>query len=191
MRSKTILVKKRFGEETLSVQEFIRPNTYMVAEWADAIWSQSAGVKDYIHRLHRSVLYDIHSPTASPARQDWHGMRAYFDHGSDTPLISLQANDFWAYPSETLTNKVGDCDDKCILLVSGLRRRMKNAWCTVGTYQGIGHMWVLVGNHTLLETMSQYRSMGREQPPYEPMFRFNDLGVTVLKRLQNTPLERR
>lgn len=188
MNGQTIVVKKRLGAETLDVREFIRPSTYMVIQYADALWRRSRTPSDFIAKAYQYVVEDIHTPTGDLLTRDWHAMYAYHDSGSTTPLVFVQTNDFWAFPSETMNFKIGDCDDKCILLASILRRYLsdKQVWCTVGTFQGVGHMWVVVGNR-VLETTAK-RPFERESAPYDPMFRFNDNRVIVLRDLQDTPL---
>ena len=184
----TILVKKRFGNEELGVQEFIRPNTHMVAKLADSFWSRSRTLNDYIERCWRFVLNGIHTPTGDLLTRDWHAMYAFHDKGSSTPLAFYQANDFWAFPSETLTTKIGDCDDKSILLVSLLRRYNVWAYATVGTFQGAGHMWVVAGRRNKVLETTAPRPIEPEATPYVPMFRFNERQVIQLRRLENTPL---
>lgn len=188
MSDRTITVKKRFGEEVLDVREFIRPSSYMVAQYADRVWRRTRSLPDFVRHVYGYVSHDIHMPTGNLLTLDWHQLNAFHDAGSSSPLITLQANDFWAFPSETMTQKIGDCDDKCILLTSILRRYIKDSrvFCTVGTLNGMGHMWVTVDGRVLETTAN--RPPSPEVKPYDPMFRFNDNKVIVLRALVDTPL---
>ena len=62
----------------------------------------------------------------------------------------LEIGDFWATPSELLSKRYGDCDDKGILLASLLRNyySAEEVFCAFGTWQQNGkpggHLWVVM-----------------------------------------------
>lgn len=189
---KTITVRKRFGPELLDVREFIRPNAIMVARHADMLRRRSRNVPQYIDLCLNYVVRQIALPTGSLLTRDWHQLYAYRNADQPTPVLSYSANDFWNYPGETMAWRVGDCDDKSILLCSLLRRHLgaNAAYCTVGTYRGAGHMWVTIwrgGSPAVLETTRRVDPVP-EVAPYSAMFRFNDRRTIILRELQDTPL---
>ena len=185
---RTVAVQKRFGRETLDVREFIRPTSYMVAEVSDRLWRRTRSIQMFVQKAYAFILTEVRTPTGNLVTRDWHQLNAFHDEGSARPLVTEQANDFWAFPSETLTQRIGDCDDKCILLTSMLRRYIgaNRVFCTVGALNGVGHMWVTVDGR-VLETTAE-RPPVQEGPPYDPMFRFNDNHTVVLRALTDLPL---
>ncbi len=74
---------------------------------------------------------------------------------------STEIGDYWSYPSESLTNRAGDCDCLSILLCSILRNYMppENVYCAFGLWtiggKASGHMWVITegegGDDRILE----------------------------------------
>ncbi len=172
MQGRTVIAEKRFGEERLDVREFIRPDSYMAQEMSKLIQSQSTGPIDYVRKCWIFTVEGIKYPKGSHATNDWHMMRAY--HG---PKIRYSVNDFWNFPSETLRDRVGDCDDKAILLCSLLRATAhgRQAYVTVGTHRGHGHMWVtLLGKDAFVLETTRPSPVQVEAPLYVPWFRFND-----------------
>jgi transglutaminase-like putative cysteine protease len=49
--------------------------------------------------------------------------------------------DYWCPPSTTFARGGGDCDDLAILACS-MMRVTSAAWLVVGTWNGVGHVWV-------------------------------------------------
>lgn len=68
--------------------------------------------------------------------------------------------EYWAFPSETLQRKLGDCEDTSFLLASLLlasRIPNRNVRVVLGSYDYVGHAWVEVlteGGWYILESTS-------------------------------------
>jgi len=106
------------------------------------------------------------------------------------PARSYTQYDFWNFPSETLRDGIGDCEDTSILLCSILRNMLSSdeVFVTVGLFADYGHAWVTVINEkgqplTLETTGSNVITFDEsllENLPYQPIFRFNDEKVIEL-----------
>lgn len=183
MNEQTILVNKRFGE-VLDAREYIQPNSYPVQQVANFLWAQGPSAHPYLERAWKFVVRDIAYPPGSHETQDWHRMVAYRQGIFRQPMIRHEAWDFWNYPSETLRDRIGDCDDKSILLVSLLRARTPEirSYVTVGTLRGAGHMWVTIlsgSEPVVLETTTDSPPL-REEAPYEAWYRFTERDTIIL-----------
>jgi len=106
--------------------------------------------------------------------------------------ITYVTDEYWSFPSETMRDKMGNCHDRAILLVSIARAKWPGMpiYVTIGNLKGYGgHAWVTIdrgGRWELIETTfppEQVRAMrGKvmyEMPPYFPQVRFNDKDVIV------------
>jgi len=104
------------------------------------------------------------------------------------PARCDETNDFWQFPSETVSLGMGDCEDMSFLLCSILRHRLgpDEAYVTLGTFQGFGHAWVTIDGPMplLLETTLDDipRESLYEDGPYRPVLRFNDQNVVEIDR---------
>ena len=181
-------VAKRFGGEVLDVREFIRPETYMVAELAGSrCWSGPEEVWAW-------VLHNVKYPWGPFDRQDRHVLLAYLEEQSCAFLepkrcrarLIYEADDFWELPSEVLRDRTADCDGKSYLLTSLLRRIWPDlpAYATVGYFEGYGHVWVALwrdGAWYVMETTLERvpAVIPVERAPYRPLFRFNERDVLV------------
>jgi len=189
----TVIVNKRFGE-WVDVRDFIRPNDPMVADVVDARsdWT--------VESLWDWVLENIRYPAGSFFTLDYHSMVA-FHRG--IPLIGwlLGARryatvDFWNFPGETLRDRMGDCEDSAVLLVSMIRRAFPSLdpYVSVGYFcpdgcvggPGFGHVWVSLlenGRWRVLDTTLPARPElpVYEEPegPYRAIFRFSSESVLI------------
>lgn len=94
-------------------------------------------------------------------------------------LIERSSEEFFQFPSETLTWGYGDCDDTSILLCALLRgygigpERVK---VVVGEIPQGGHCWVALDGHILETTLSSAPNPAwRNYPEYVPAWSFNDI----------------
>ncbi len=85
--------------------------------------------------------------------------------------------EFWLTPSETLKG-YGDCEDTSILLTS-LLRNFTNAHVALGTFQGLGHAWV-VKDGQIYETTYTFARPVPDPEDYKTFAIFNDLEVVEL-----------
>lgn len=185
----SIVVKKRFGNEWTDVREFIRPNDFMVSQLVDskAAWT--------IPEVWGWVLKNISYPYGALGGQpDRHHHAAY--GMASLPIIGnlfasrkYKASDYWSFPSETLRDMMGDCEDSSFLLTSMLRRIDPGmaAYSTVGYFEDFGHVWTSVerqGEWLILDTtlteVPQMIPTERSRPIYKPLFRFNDKDIVVV-----------
>ena len=186
----TLVVHKRWGDESEDVREFVRPDAWAVWQQAEILNRGNPPLVEYLHRCLNFVRTGIRLAPGPATTMDWHRMQAYGNPFA--PILRYSENDFWNYPSETLDQKIGDCDDKSILLVSLLRRRYraKDVFCSVGLLGDVGHMWVsLVGTRNLhvVETTTE-QPLFLEVPPYSAYYRFNDKEVMLTKPQSEIPM---
>jgi len=86
--------------------------------------------------------------------------------------------EFWQTPSETLRG-YGDCEDSSILLTS-LLRNFTNGYVVLGSYQGLGHAWVVNEEGEILEaTYTQARHVP-DAEDYCPYVYFDEQQVIEL-----------
>jgi hypothetical protein len=180
---KRVLVHKRFGREQNDVREFIRPHSPMVEKLGLAIERSSDSPREYLRRCHAFVCFRIAFPPGGASHQDWRAMEAF--RFGRRPGLRYETTEYWAYPSETLVTRMGDCDDKSILLTSLLRRKFPAhaVHSTVGKLGTTWHMWTTVtdkGQVLIFET-TRWQTPRKESTPYVPYFRFNDTDVQVLR----------
>lgn len=190
LAEKIIVVRKRYGNEQLDVREFVRPTSYMAWQQSEKLWRASRDKADFARRCLDYVVHQVKYPPGPPESHDWHAMYAH--KGTGRMLVHHEAEDFWNFPSETLRDMIGDCDDKAILLTSLLRRAfsLRQVYCTVGVMNGIGHMWgtiVYPNSLLVLETTRPVPPL-METAPYQPIFRFNDRMVVMIRSLNDIPL---
>ena len=173
-----LVVTKRYGNEQLDIREFIRPDTYMVRTLVARLPADPDA-------FYRWVVANIAYPFGDDATLDLHQECRYLRPDGQWRVCE-QTDDFWNLPSETLADRVGDCDDKSFLLVSMLRHLLgpDQVFATVGYWNGFGHVWVTVrteaGWRVYETTLDQAPSpvpFVSEQPPYVPILRFNDVQV--------------
>lgn len=177
-----LVVKKRYGGERLDIREFIRPDSFMVQE---LVASLPPDPDTYYAWVVRHIAY----PFGDEAVLDLHQECRYVTRTGRWQICE-QTDDFWSYPSETLADRVGDCDDKSFLLVSMLRHLYgpDQVFATVGYWQGFGHVWVVLAlpegwrvYETTLERVPNPIPHVVERPPYDPLLRFNDLAVVTVR----------
>lgn len=121
-------------------------------------------------------------------------------HNTIIPALTYETLDFWNFPSETLRDGIGDCEDTAILLCSILRNMLSEdeVFVTGGLFKGFGHAWVTiinnVGEPIILETTGNNVVMVDtsliENLPYEPIIRFNDKNVIEIRKDTNIVLSR-
>lgn len=171
-----ICVTKRYGQDELDVREFIRPHTLMVRR----LMRQLSGLTE--RQLWAWVVQHIQYPWGNSLEEDFHQEARYVTRDGRFRFVN-QTRDFWNYPSETLRDREGDCDDSAILLTSMLRYKLSanDVFCTIGTYATYGHMWVSVKRpwgwevfETTMPRMLGKNQYIREEGPYKPIIRFND-----------------
>lgn len=187
MAQQTVLVHKRWGDEELDVREFVRPESYPVYQLSAHL--DNPNLANFIENCRQYAVNTVRMAPGDPNIADWHRMQAYGRWGA---VLSYYETDFWNYPSETITQGIGDCDDKSILLVSLLRRRVSSndVYCTIGKLADLGHMWVSVrirGQWYTIETTVDM-PIRPESHPYYPYFRFNDKQVDIARPLSEIPM---
>ncbi len=64
--------------------------------------------------------------------------------------------EFWQFPSETLAQGEGDCEDSSLLLCS-LLQNATDAYVVLGNYQDYGHAWCQLGGQILETTYTSAR----------------------------------
>lgn len=170
-----ILVKARFGDELLDIREFIRPNSYAVQKaWANLQDKSIFGAWDFVCR---EIAYPI---TAHGVYDDTHVLSAFIY--TDIPFfgnfyrVNKSTQDFWEFPSETLTFKIADCEGTSILLCSMLRQILneQEVCVAIGQVQGYGHAWVEARGQILETTLSAATDKTPSASVYMPVARFND-----------------
>ncbi len=83
--------------------------------------------------------------------------------------------EYWQFPRETLSRRLGDCEDTSILLAS-LLRNFTDAQVALGEYQGYGHAWVLHEGEILETTYSSARRIS-DPANYIPYAYFDDRDI--------------
>ena len=169
-----VRVRKRYGGEWLDIREFVRPQTLMVRDLARSLPQDLAAVWGWVVR-------NVRYPLGSDDILDLHQEGRYLTDSGDW-LMQDETDEFWEYPSEVLRDRVADCEGTSALLVSLGRHFMgpEEIYCTVGTWNGFGHVWVSVPRQwgwEVLETTLDFLPRVRpveEQEPYRPILRFND-----------------
>lgn len=183
-----IIVKKRFGAEWTDIREFVRPNDYMVAMLVDSkpTWT--------ILEMWEWVVKNIKYPFGVFSGPDRHHYAAYGWAGLPVlgPLLAsrkLKTSDYWSFPSETLRDGMGDCEDSAFLLVSMLRRAGPSlpTYATIGFFQEFGHVWVSVWYQgqwlildTTIEDIPPLIPTEQTRPAYDPLFRFNEQDIIIV-----------
>lgn len=175
-----MIAQFRFPGEIHYLQEFVRPEGYMVQE----VCRQYGGLppEEQVFQLWDYVCREIDYPlTAKGEYTDYHRMDAFLV--VDIPLfgprfrVSQSSEEFFQFPAETLSWKIGDCDCTSVLLASLLRNVLpaKRVQVAIGTFRGYGHAWVTV-DQLILETT--LRAATGVQPEldgaYRPLYLFND-----------------
>lgn len=245
-------VQKRFGNETVDIREFIRPNSIGV----QSIFNEykDLNIIDFINYTWDWVLTNISYPLFTENTleiSDRHVLEAYVNplnmgktirnvlvsgtvsgiarkmltgnlYGSlfkiardafignglliliesalnntiqnISPLLKYETLDFWNYPSETIRDMVGDCEDTSFLLTSILRNKLSenDVYATVGTFDGFGHSWVTIRNifneDKILETTGdnvlEVFQSDNINSPYKPIIHFNDKQVLIIDKDQ-------
>lgn len=182
-----ITVRRRYGHEELDVREFVRPSTPMVQTLVRSIGRRPA--RDYW----RWVVQHIRYPLGDQANEDTHREQRYI--GPNGPLFDQITDDFWSYPSETLRDRVGDCEDRAFLLVSLLRHILppERVYVAIGLFRGMGHAWVMVNERGIWEVFETTLTADAipvasqiitEAPDYYAHFWFNDVATHVITGTQ-------
>ena len=105
-------------------------------------------------------------------------IRACQDFVHSFPAYRREIGDYWSTPNETMEREYGDCDCKAILLCSLLRNFYfaDEVFCAFGTWNGGGHMWVLLeketGGDRIIESTAPSSAIVRGH--YDMMAMFND-----------------
>lgn len=131
---------KRFKGEKYDLREFVQPNTLMVKELAEELGDPL--------ECYRHVVEEVDYPFR-PSWPSWtmifSDFHILFRH-PPRPKLSINFLDFWKFPSETLRDYIGDCEDCAFLCASLLRALGERAYAVIG-YMMIddtryGHAWV-------------------------------------------------
>jgi len=80
--------------------------------------------------------------------------------------------EFFQFPSETLTRRLGDCEDSSNLLTS-LLRNFTSCYTVLGIYQGYGHAWC-EHDGVVMETTYTYARPVPDPQNYSPYIYFNE-----------------
>lgn len=167
-------VRKRFGEEEWDIRQFVQPSAPAVVRIASSLPADR-----FVEAAWEWVLNNIKYPPGPLDVADRHYREAFVRPGTNRPLISETAYDFWSFPAETVACGYGDCEDASFVLASILRNRLPETevFVTVGQFGGMGHAWVtvrdLVLETTPLPGVKRYTA-SPERHPYIPLLRFND-----------------
>ena len=189
MSLKRLVVRKRFGDEWVDVRDFIRPNDFMVEQVLQGRpgWT--------VEELWQWVIDNIKYPAGDTFILDHHTLLAYHPAGGPIGMLIpsrfYSTVDFWSYPSETLRNRVGDCEDSSFLLTSMIRRQFPDlpAYSTVGLFEDYGHVWTAIKSadgwrvlDTTLGRLPQIVPIESLTGKYSPLFRFNEKEVLIEAR---------
>jgi len=91
-----------------------------------------------------------------------------------------EVREMWQFPSETIARELGDCEDTAFLLTSLMRAGgAPNCHVALGSYQGYGHAWSVIGGQILETTYTSARPVPDPQD-YCPYACFNDQEVVEL-----------
>ncbi|MEM2618759.1 MAG: transglutaminase-like domain-containing protein [Candidatus Hadarchaeales archaeon] len=180
---------KRFKGEAYDIREFIQPNTLMVKELAEKLKTPEACYRWVVEEI--NYPYRPNWPSWTMIFSDFHSL---FRH-PPRPKWSFNFMDYWKFPSETIRDKIGDCEDSSFLLASLLRSLGEESYAVLGyvviNEMRYGHAWVewKKGNRWyLLE--STYDSPPDSIPPtndlywkvYFPEIRFNEEKVEIIEK---------
>jgi transglutaminase-like putative cysteine protease len=176
-----MIVSKRYPGERHYITEFVQPGTASVVELAARIANMPG---DFAMNCLRWVKQRIQYPSGPGGTEcvDWHyyeAFRVFDEDGQRKVLAQRWATDFWQFPAETLSLKMGDCEDGSILLCSLLRTRVseEDVFVTVGRHQWEGHAWVTYLGNVLETSPCGGDGLYKEVYPYAPNYRFNDILV--------------
>lgn len=180
-------INVRWGE-LLEPQDLIRIDS-VVREVADTF--RGLPEDEAVFSLWDYVCRKIRYPDSPPGLEpDTHVLQA-FPHG-DLPFFGVQYRiekrnpEFWQYPSETLSWRVkdteerfGNCEDTAICLCSLVRAYgigPGRAWVVVGEIPPGRHAWFEFDGHILETTLSSAPNPAwRTYSDYSPAWRFNDV----------------
>jgi len=196
----TISLSPRFEGEVYDIREFVNPRTYLVKKLANDLKAPNEEL--HVWNMFKFVVENIKYPWKAGVPEalmlfcDTH---ALFRHPF-TPKLSICLLDFWKFPTETLRDGVGDCEDTTFLLASLLRVYKYKAYAVLGyvVIEGVlyGHAWVLYQHpsydwiilETTLDSLEPYKDWEgyvevEEQIKeiYRPEIMFNEEEVTVLR----------
>lgn len=179
------IVRKRYGGEPLDITQFVRLHDPLVDQIMANLRHDALSCWDWVCR---NIVY----PTGE--FPDRHVLHAFTKRGlfGESSLLTFVDMDLWHFPNETLFMGVGDCEDSSILLCAMLRHFLSPAevYTAVGTYEGLGHSWVvtLLGGipYVLEATRKRARPSLTQDPegyPYDAALWFNDVNVIELKEI--------
>lgn len=174
-----MIVQKRYQGEKHYIEEFVQPRNASVVELSQQIARQPG---NYAENCLKWVRSNIEYPLGQKGNMeyvDWHyseAFRVVSASGEVYPLEQRWASEFWQFPAETISLRVGDCDCLAILLCSLIRSHEPQANCfvTVGQYAGMGHAWVSYNGIVLEPSSSNGTGIYAESYPYISSYRFND-----------------
>lgn len=182
-----VVVRKRCGDEWLDARQFIRPGDWMLQQvMGELRRSGKATARGCWDWVVRNIAY----PPGPTWSQDSHVEIRYHSVWPFPRFVQV-TNDFWSYPSETLRDRMEDCDGRSILLCSMLRSIGVPAYFTVGMFRGrhtFGHTWVTIKHgdrQALLETTLRRIPPPNvslmEGGPYEPWWRCDERSCEVVR----------
>lgn len=170
-----MLLSKRYPGEIYDPREFVRPESYMVRMTAARLHGTTD--RQFVESAWAFVANDIEYPSGQ-VEPDRHEEAFTLASGR---VIRRASTDFWQFPTETLALRIGDCEDKAILLCSILRTRLPPEECcvAVGRYRDMGHSWVMLPGRwggIYLETVLEpgFYSASQLVSPYSMDWWFND-----------------
>ena len=171
-----MIVAKRYQGEKHFLTEFVQPNTASVITLLGRIQKMPG---DFAANCLNWVRSNIEYPNGNAECVDWHYYEAFRikgPNGQREVLRTKWATDFWQFPAETMSLKMGDCEDGSILLCSLLRHEYseQDVFVTIGRFENMGHAWVTLQGQVFETSPCGGGGIYEEKYPYVAYYRFND-----------------
>jgi hypothetical protein len=99
-----------------------------------------------------------------------------FDFVCRNTRYQSDIGEFWKFPSETLRDGAGDCEDSTFAFVSLAQNFDPDVWAILGDYMGFGHAWA-TRNGVLYETTYTSARQVKDPQNYRTLVAFNQHDV--------------
>lgn len=181
------LIGKRFGVP-YRLTDFVKPDAYAVETLLDQIGDPDVADEENVLKCFRWVVEEVVYPWRNlPSKLSFlmlfADLHILFRHPV-RPRLTISPFEHWKFPEETITEKVGDCEDTAIALCSLLRNFEEDVWVVVGFVDvgGIkaGHAWVQYKDYLFETTLDQLPANPWQkvdnyyEKTYFPTYKFND-----------------
>jgi len=189
------LFGKRFKGEKYDLREFVQPDTLMVRELASKLKTPEECYRWVVEEV--DYPYRPSWPSWTMVFSDFHSL---FRH-PPRPRLSFNFLDYWKFPSETIRDRVGDCEDSSFLLASLLRSLEKNVYAVLGYIEvdgrRYGHAWVECREDGCRVLETTYDEVPPTIPTceqlydrvYFPEMKFNEREVQAVRRAKPKDLK--